>query len=77
MKQSTEKMRELLRLVMVTDPVEIDCDSFLSRVGAFLEARERGDEMSPEFRTVCRHLEVCAECKEELEALLKAHAVSF
>lgn len=77
MKQSTERMRELLRLVMATEPVEVDCDGFLAHVGAFLESREQGAEVPPELRAVAQHLEVCAECKEEFEALLIAHGVPF
>ena len=77
MRSKTQEMRELLRTVLATRPVEIDCEEFLARVGAFLESRERDRDMVPELRAVSQHLEVCGECKEELAALLKAHGVNL
>ncbi len=67
------KIEELLRLLVATRPEEIDCDEFLVRVGAYLENLQSSDEMSPELRLVSQHLEVCGECSEELEALLRIY----
>jgi hypothetical protein len=73
MKTTTDTMRELLRQVMATQAREIDCDEFLVRVGSFLEKLRSGETLPPEMKAVLQHLEVCGECKEELEALLRAH----
>jgi hypothetical protein len=67
------QMKELLRVVMATAPEEIDCDEFLARVGAYLEAIEPDGKIPPDLWAVSQHLEVCPECKEELDALLKVH----
>jgi hypothetical protein len=74
MKLTHEEMRELLRVVLATDPVEIDCDVFLARVAAFLESLDPDDTMPAELKAVSQHLAVCAECREEFDALLRARS---
>lgn len=65
------QIRKLLRSLLATEPVEIDCDEVLTRIGAFLEARRGEATLPPELGAVAQHLEVCPECKEEFEALLR------
>lgn len=60
-------------MVMASAPEEIDCDQFLERVAAFLESVGPDGEVPPDLRAVAQHLEVCPECKEELDALLELH----
>jgi hypothetical protein len=66
-------LTELLRIVMATAPDEIDCDAFLDRVATYLEALGPDGEIPPDLQVVSQHLEVCSECKEEFDALLKLH----
>jgi hypothetical protein len=68
-----QQMKELLRVVMATAPEEIDCDEFLAGVGAYLEAIGPDGKVPADLRAVLQHLEVCPECKEEFDALLKVH----
>jgi hypothetical protein len=72
MSTSTDKIRELLQQVIATEPTEIDCEELLARVGAYVESATSERELSVELRVVAQHLEVCPECKEEIEALLRA-----
>jgi predicted anti-sigma-YlaC factor YlaD len=65
-------MRELLRVVLATDPLEIDCDQFLARVAGYLESLAPDERPSAEMRAVSQHLAVCAECREEFDALTRA-----
>ena len=65
-------MEELLRVLLATEPTEIDCDEFLARVGAYLEALGPDDSPPAELRAVSQHLAVCAECREEFDALVRA-----
>lgn len=62
---------QLLQSVAHTADEEIDCDAFLERVGAFLEHQREQGRLSPELRQVAQHVEVCPECREELEALVE------
>jgi hypothetical protein len=68
-----ENLLELLRVVLATAPEEIDCEEFLDRVGSFLEALGPDGRVPADLRAVSQHLEVCPECKEEFDALLKLH----
>ena len=73
MSKDDAQLRELLRVVAATAPEEIDCDEFLARVGAYLEAAPRCATLPPAFNTVSQHLEICPECHEEFEALLRVY----
>jgi hypothetical protein len=72
-KPTSEQLLELLKAVLSTEPEEIDCEEFLSRVAAYLETLERGTAPSPELRLVSQHLNVCPGCREEFQALLELH----
>lgn len=72
MRPRRQQMRELLRVVLATDPVEIDCEEFLARVAAYLDSLGPDDDLPAELKEVSQHLAVCAECREEFDALLRA-----
>jgi predicted anti-sigma-YlaC factor YlaD len=76
MKPTREQMQELLRIVLATEPTEIDCDEFLARVGAYLDALGPGDSPPVELKAVSQHLAVCAECREEFDALVRARGTA-
>ena len=73
MKPKRDQLRELLRIVAATEPIEIDCQEFLAQVGGLLEGLKIAGELPPEIRQVSQHLEVCAECREEFDALVELH----
>ena len=77
MKVNEGKIRDLLRLLEATEPREIDCEEFLARVGAYLESLEPGAPVSSGFEEAAQHLRVCAECKEEWDALRRAYPAVF
>lgn len=67
-----QRLRELLRVVMATAATEIDCDELLVRVGTLLDASRSGAPVPPGLLPVLQHLEVCAACKQEYDALLES-----
>ena len=71
MQPSREQLALLARLVAETAPEEINCEEVLDRIAAFLESH-RGEPLPPELATIHQHLEICPECREEFEALLRA-----
>lgn len=75
MTPTRRQLLELLRLVSSTEPEELDCDQLLHRVGALLESLEEGEQPPPELAKVAQHLEVCGECREEFEALMRVYDV--
>lgn len=73
MTPARRQLRELLRLVAETEPEELDCDQVLDRLGALLESLEQQEEPPPELAGVAQHLEVCGECREEFDALIRVY----
>ena len=68
---SKEEIDDLLRLVSLTDDAELNCDQCLALVAEFAERRLAGKSISEGLRAVERHLDVCSECREEYEALMR------
>ena len=77
MNPNRKQLRDLLRVVAATEPAEIDCEQLLAAVGAYLEAAGPDRELSPDLKMVAQHLEVCAECREEYDALVALHTDSL
>ena len=73
MEPTRRQLVELARLVASTAPQEIDCDELLDRVAAYLETHDGGLELTGELAAVRQHLEVCPQCREEFDALVRAH----
>lgn len=62
----------LMRLISLTKDNEINCEHCLSLVAEFAEQRLVGNSIHSGLEAVEHHLAVCAECREEFEALLRA-----
>jgi hypothetical protein len=73
MNDARDQLRELLRILAHTQPREIDCGEFLTRVGGLLETLERAEPLPEGLRLVSQHLDICPECKEEFDALMELH----
>jgi hypothetical protein len=72
MSRSREEIAELLRLIGLTRDDEIDCERCLALVAEFAERELAGRSISAGLEAVAHHLSICAECREEFEALLQA-----
>jgi hypothetical protein len=69
---SKEELDALMRLVDLTKDSEINCEECLALVSEFAE-RQLADQSIPDrLKTVEHHLSLCAECREEYEALQQA-----
>ena len=71
MSLSKEEIAELLRLIGLTRDEEIDCERCLALVAEFAERELAGRSIPAGLEAVAHHLSVCAECREEYEALLR------
>ena len=65
-------LRELLRLVDRTAAREIDCEEFLHRSAALVEATADAEQLPPGWPDLIQHLSICPECEEEFQALRRA-----
>ena len=68
---SDDRIRELMRATMATRPTEIDCDTWLEKVGGLLEIVRTGQTTPPELDIVQHHMEACADCREEFAVMLE------
>ena len=64
---SEEDVQNLLKMITVTRDDEIDCDSCLRGMNAFVEDQVAGKPVAEARLAIERHLTTCAECKEEYE----------
>lgn len=71
MSLSKEEINDLMRLVGLTKDDEIDCERCLALVAEFAERELAGRSIPVGLEAVEHHLSVCAECREEYEALLR------
>lgn len=69
---SKKEIDGLLRLIGLTQDDEINCEQCLSLIAEFAE-RELASKSIPEgLKAVEHHLSICAECREEYQALQRA-----
>ena len=69
---SQEEIDGLLRAVGLTKDDEINCEQCLSVVAEFAELELAGKSIPDGLKIVEHHLSICAECREEYEALRRA-----
>lgn len=72
MSLSRPELQKLLDVVRATQPVEIDCDACLTRIGEFAELHLVGKPIPEGLEAVEQHLSICDECREEFELLCLA-----
>jgi hypothetical protein len=59
-----------------TQEVELACDEVLALMDQFAEMVMRGEDVAYLMPLVQHHLDMCADCREEFEALLRILRVS-
>lgn len=66
---SKNEIAELMRLVVETRDVEINCEQCLALVAEYAERQLVGKSNDAALKSVEHHLTICAECREEYNAL--------
>lgn len=69
---SRRQIDELLKTVSLTKSDEVTCDQCLLNLAEFAERSLEGRSIPDGLQAIEHHLAICAECKEEFEALLAA-----
>ncbi len=69
---SPTEIRGLLGWIGLTRESEIDCDQCLDKVAEFAERELTGRTIPESLESVSHHLQLCADCREEYEALQRA-----
>lgn len=66
-----ENLRLLLKQIARTQPEELDCNQVYQLLDEFAERAAYGDDVAALIPLVQHHLELCLDCHEECEALLR------
>lgn len=69
---SRKEIDALVKAVSLTRSNELDCDQCLNDLAEFAETKLTGKSIRDGLEAVSHHLDVCAECHEEFEAILVA-----
>jgi hypothetical protein len=72
MNLSDDQIQALLRAVSCTRENELTCDECLMQMGSFAELTLKGRPAEEAHDLLRHHLQICGECQEEFELLLKA-----
>ena len=64
-------LKDLIKMVSKTREDEIDCDDVHAVVDVYVEVVASGEDPSEMLPLVKHHLEMCAPCLKEYEALLR------
>ena len=72
MRLESEKLKQIVRSVMSTQPEEIGCDDCFEAIDRFVEMTLSGTDPAEAMPLVQAHLDRCKGCREEFEALLRA-----
>ena len=67
-----KEIEKLVRASLETGDQELGCDECLGEVDSFVELELAGLDAAAAMPLVQNHLQKCGECREELEALLRA-----
>ena len=62
---------KIMQQLEATHPVELSCDEILHLMDECAEAALRGEDISALMPLFQRHLDMCADCREEFEGLLR------
>ena len=70
------QIKNLLAMVASSEPDDLDCDGCFEQLAMFAEAKLMSREIPEALRAVQAHLEQCACCQDEYNALLEGlHAL--
>ena len=65
-------LKRMVRSILTAHPDEIGCDECFEQLDRFVEMELAGRNAAEAMPLVQDHLERCADCREEFEALLAA-----
>lgn len=68
---SDELLKRLISSLEHTNHQEFTCDEVFALVDEYAEAELRGEDVAHLKPLLRRHLDLCSECKEEYQALLR------
>ena len=71
MKMDQDLLKKFLEKVSLTRQEEIDCQDVFELIDIYAEMTAKGQDAGAMLPLVKHHLDMCVECLEEYEALLR------
>ena len=68
---SASQAGAMVEMIEKTAEVELTCDEVHRLLGQYAEMALRGEDTAQLLPLVHQHLEMCADCREEFEALMR------
>lgn len=68
---SDELVTRMIHRLVSTDEEELSCDEVFALVDEYAEASQRGEDVASLKPLIRHHLDMCRECDEEYQALLR------
>lgn len=69
--RSPEFIKNMVKAVGYTREMEYSCDEVLEIIDQYAEMAARGEDAAQMMPLIMHHLEMCADCNEEYEALMR------
>ena len=67
-----DRLKRLIHMVDATAETEIACDKAYRLLDQYADMLMRGEDVAALMPRVKHHLEMCMDCREEVEVLIKA-----
>lgn len=64
-------LEKLLRIIDYTQDIEVTCDDVEQILDQFAELAQRGEDVKQMMPLIQNHVDMCPECREEFEALMR------
>jgi hypothetical protein len=69
--QLPENYKKVLQMIELTQEIELPCDDVYMILDQYTEVVARGEDAKQLMPLVEHHIEICPDCREEFEALLR------
>lgn len=71
MTHPSDRVKKMLRMIDNTQEIELSCDEVFELLDVYAEMALRGEDVSESLPFVKHHLEMCPDCREEYEAVMR------
>lgn len=69
--QIPEQFKKLMHMIENTQDIELSCDDVYQLLDQYTEVVAQGDDAQELMPLVEYHIDICPDCREEFEALLR------
>ncbi|MDF1519395.1 MAG: hypothetical protein P1P73_02810 [Brevefilum sp.] len=71
MAMTSDQAEKMLRMIEHTQAEELSCDEVFDLLDVYAEMAARGEDVGELYPLVEHHLEMCPDCREEYEAVMR------